>query len=796
MAQMKSTMAERLESLGRTIHSFFCAYDQYVLACTVLLFWCFIFQEYFLFGKLFLFEQTAWDTLVQCYPIEYFRINNVKNFVFPFWSFQFGFGKNIYHEMINISPFDVIYLFFQGKSYTEAIPTVFFLQFLAASLIFQAFLKKIGLSPLVSFVGSILYSFSGYMVLNAHWYHYLNYPIFVALFLFFFEKWYRDGFWFPLVVLVGLVSLKNELHLYQMATFGFFYIVFRYINDFGLNRQIIRLYTLLMLLILFGLLLGAYFYLPDMYILLSSSRVHGAVQGDSLLSLFQKILHPIEFNAFLTVLLRTISPDLLNSWLLYRGSLNYLEASTFYVGLFPFVVFLSVFFVKNKKYKLLWIFPVVFWMVVFFPYFTRALNLFVSSTLKYISFYLGFFILFPFLLVMDSLREQEHLQRLNRFSIFLFLLVLLGILLASLWYPDFFNPINRKVFRLSFSFFTLYVVCLSIWNRGIHVVRYGLLVVVVIEAAIFARMTVSTAPGALYPFFHERGEKYFREDTRKAVDFIRERDPGFFRIEKDYRDVYLNDALVQNYFGTESYLGFINTGMKDFYDQFKLSTNSPNLNSYRYGLEKEASLQSLLLVKYFLCKDAQSCDGLHGFSLVHVVDGLRIYQNDHVHPFGQVFRRQIGPQFFQQLSLAEKLALVEHTVVSSAVLPGIPQYGHDGSGGHDEQAVPSERGANDTFTLTHWDQQHFAGSVDLDQPGVLFFPTPFDRGWRVQVNDQEAELLQLDFGFSGILLSSPGQYTVELRYIPPLLRTGFALTILCLPLALYLRWRYPTFAAY
>lgn len=307
---------------------------------------------------------------------------------------------------------------------------------------------------------------------------------------------------------------------------------------------------------------------------------------------------------------------------------------------------------------------------------------------------------------------------------------------------------------------------------------------------------MSTAPGALYPFFHERGEKYFREDTRKAVDFIRERDPGFFRIEKDYRDVYLNDALVQNYFGTESYLGFINTGMKDFYDQFKLSTNSPNLNSYRYGLEKEASLQSLLLVKYFLCKDAQSCDGLHGFSLVHVVDGLRIYQNDHVHPFGQVFRRQIGPQFFQQLSLAEKLALVEHTVVSSAVLPGIPQYGHDGSGGHDEQAVPSERGANDTFTLTHWDQQHFAGSVDLDQPGVLFFPTPFDRGWRVQVNDQEAELLQLDFGFSGILLSSPGQYTVELRYIPPLLRTGFALTILCLPLALYLRWRYPTFAAY
>lgn len=139
---MKSTMAERLESLGRTIHSFFCAYDQYVLACTVLLFWCFIFQEYFLFGKLFLFEQTAWDTLVQCYPIEYFRINNVKNFVFPFWSFQFGFGKNIYHEMINISPFDVIYLFFRGKVIQRQFRQYFFYNSLLHLLYFKHFLKK------------------------------------------------------------------------------------------------------------------------------------------------------------------------------------------------------------------------------------------------------------------------------------------------------------------------------------------------------------------------------------------------------------------------------------------------------------------------------------------------------------------------------------------------------------------------------------------------------------------------------------------------------------------------------
>ncbi len=140
---MKSTMAERLESLGRTIHSFFYGHDQYLLACTVLLLWCFIFQEYFLFGKLFLFEQISRDTLVQCYPIEYFRISNIKNLVFPFWSFQFGFGKNIYHEMINISPFDIIFLFFQGKVIQRQFLQYFFYNSLLPLSYFKHFLKKL-----------------------------------------------------------------------------------------------------------------------------------------------------------------------------------------------------------------------------------------------------------------------------------------------------------------------------------------------------------------------------------------------------------------------------------------------------------------------------------------------------------------------------------------------------------------------------------------------------------------------------------------------------------------------------
>ena len=143
--------------------------------------------------------------------------------------------------MINLSPFEIFFLFFKSYSYVEALPAVIFLRFLAAALIFQQFLKKIHFSAGVSLLGAIMYAFSGYMILNSHWYHYLDYAIFLALFLYFFEMWYQESRWMPLVLLVGIVPLKQEIQLVQVAFFAFFYISYRCINDYGIHKKIINI---------------------------------------------------------------------------------------------------------------------------------------------------------------------------------------------------------------------------------------------------------------------------------------------------------------------------------------------------------------------------------------------------------------------------------------------------------------------------------------------------------------------------------------------------------------------------
>lgn len=733
-----------------------------------------------------MFGAFAADTIQQFYPIEYFRISNLKELYFPFWSFQFGLGANIFPEMLNTSPIELIYLLFDNSTYIDAVPVVIFLKFLASALIFHAFLKKIGLSPSVSYAGAIMYSFSGYMILNSHWYHYLNYALFAALFLYLFEMWYQDRYWFPLVILIGLIPLKREIQLLQTAFFGFFYVAYRYVNDFGFNKKIFILYAKLAIIFIFGLFLGSFFYFSDINTFVSSARVHSSFQHVTSHGTGQIFT---SLNNFLSITLRTISPDALYSWFLYHGEKNYLEQSTSYVGSFVFIVFLCSFFTNNKNYKFLWIFFAVLTTVMLVPWLSLMLNVFVSDSLKYLSLYFSFYILFPSLIILNFLTSSKNKLKFNIGILFFCSLLALALLFNTAWSPYFNFHLSKNVLSYSLLFVCLGVVCIFCWSKGFNKFKYVLFVVLVIEIIFFSRQTVRTAPGSLKPFFYARGEYYFNTATRNAIQFLSEEDHTFYRVEKGYRDVYLNDSLVQNYFGTESYLGFAAAGMRNFFYNFHLSENSPGLDSFRFGLEKKSDLQSLLGVKYFLCRDEAECSGLNNFSLLHSVGDVRIYQNNKVQPFGQIFYQQISPQAFQHLAPNEQLALVADTVVSVHDIPGIPHYGTASA------AEQSSRKGEGGFTLTSWNQQYFSGSIALDRPGILFFPIPFDRGWQLKVNGEKEPLLQLDFGFSGVFLASPGDYAITLRYRPPFLLSGLSVTCICLALACYLRRRFPKFAA-
>lgn len=64
------------------------------------------------------------------------------------------------------------------------------------------------------------------------------------------------------------------------------------------------------------------------------------------------------------------------------------------------------------------------------------------------------------------------------------------------------------------------------------------------------------------------------------------------------------------------------------------------------------------------------------------------------------------------------------------------------------------------------DGDRITGTISLEDSRLLTFSVPYAEGWSVYVNGQEAEMLQVNTMYCGVLLE-PGEYEIELRYEQP-----------------------------
>ncbi len=62
------------------------------------------------------------------------------------------------------------------------------------------------------------------------------------------------------------------------------------------------------------------------------------------------------------------------------------------------------------------------------------------------------------------------------------------------------------------------------------------------------------------------------------------------------------------------------------------------------------------------------------------------------------------------------------------------------------------------LNISHFDNNHVKGQIELNKPEILFFTLPFDPGWSVTVDGNPAELSQINIGFSGLRLPARQAY--------------------------------------
>lgn len=273
------------------------------------------------------------DVHTQIYPWKRFTIDTLKENQIPFWN-PYSFAGNPHLANFQSAVFSPLNLLFFVISFIDAWSILVLLQPLLAGLFMYLLVREIGVSKVGSLISSVAFMFCGFIVV---WMAYgtLSYAIlYLPIAMFAVERYYRNGSFKPLLLLVltiplSLFSGHFQISFYFLAAL-IFYIIFK-----AFIKRSVRITAYLLISIVFGLLIAAPQLIPSTNLYLNSVRSELFQMGEA-----------IPFQYLITV----VAPDFFgnpvtrNDWF---G--HYAEWSSF-IGIWP--LFLAIYaMVRLRSWK-------------------------------------------------------------------------------------------------------------------------------------------------------------------------------------------------------------------------------------------------------------------------------------------------------------------------------------------------------------------------------------------------------------------------------------------------------------
>jgi uncharacterized membrane protein YfhO len=762
-----------------------------------------VYWDFLTFSKLYLYKDIGSDTLNVFYPgyvhlADYFRSDG-----WPGWSFRAGMGASVFPGGI-ANPFNWLLYLIGSEHLAFGLVYVQTFKILLAGVLFYAYLRLLSLAPPTATMGSLFYAFSSFMILGGTWYVFSSTAVHFALLLFAVERYLQNRKWIFLVLAAAFVAANSAFNLYVFTLFFLPYILLRHYALHGWQpRELLPFLLKLAGLAALGLGISAVFLSASLYGMINSPRVSGDV------SLFGALAaqSPFAFGTYehnLTAIMRLFSSDLLGTGSEFRGWKNYLEAPMFYCGLLGLLLAPQYVMQLERKQRIAYAaFGLIFLVPVLLPFYRHVFWAFAGDYYRLYSAFVAFVFLFFGLHALDAVLKTGRVH-------VTLLIATLGLLVVVLFAPNLLGPgakaqwVDETLRLVIAGLFLTYAILIIALRSGKYrlMAQRLLLVLVCVELAGFSWLTVNDRPVVTASEFGAKTG--YNDYSVDAIAFIKQNDPGFYRVEKTYSSgpaihSSLNDAKVQGYFGTNSYSSFNQLNYIRFLDVLGVIDGTREFATrWAGGIINYPALVSFTGIKYVLTKQPELVQGYldEGYELVHEAGDVSIMKNPNYLPFGFTYDTYMTEETFMSLpQLSKNVALMKTAVVNeefpSSGAHQLEPFDKAEVGQNYEIAsyledVRQRRAA--VLDIKSFRQSHITGQISLDRPKMLFFTLPYDRGWTATVDGMPAELLRVNIGFTGLPLPA-GEHVVELRYRPPLLRVGLLISIISTGCFAFLIWR-------
>lgn len=774
----------------------------------------FIFRDYLYGNDLMIFNDIGSDTWQQ-YIMNYTSIvNHLRDGSFSLWDFNNGLGIN----QFNFNLFDPFLMLLYGVGVVLGpahmllyINVIQILKIMVAAFAFYWFLSQFSFSVLSKMITSYAYALNGFLLVWGQHYQFGTVVIYFPLMLLFCEKFIqkkKGKALFP--VMVFLCGIYSVYFTYMCLAATGLYLLFRILMLDGLTwKERIQRFLLGCAEMIMGVGMSLVVFLPMAEVLLNvSSRLES--DGTGLLDFLRQCFTPYSRKFYLSMLKRMFSSNLQNGYGLAKGPqqyvMNYYEDPVLFCS--TLAVFLNVQFLAvlrkadmtKRAKRVLYGVAALILVGTALPVGGTVFNYFTLPTQRY-----TFVLMTVFLLLMEWM--WDYMRKGGKLNLVLILAVtaLMGWAYWCGYEQAGFQEYRTNILILTVTGI-LTAVCLTLLcflkDTQIRNVILGVMGVVLVvnvvseggtnyqnrvtmkktdvpaevmvqETQRYEEMRTSDDKEIKYRAEIEKPQDFFREmyrvDLADCLNYLKENDPTFYRVEKDYISGTVSmDSSGQGYRGISTYNSVMNGNVKEFVETCYPELFFADHNHYTFWNNVDDNwLAAFLGVKYILSGNGEPDETK--YKLLDQVGSLYIHENVLDAQTAHFYTQDISEESLKELCteenreelLGEAIALEDGTEIGDASEIQTLKS---------EEQETAEQNSSVTLDAPQKDSV-VTGSVHAEADGYALFMIPYEKGWSLTIDGEKAELLRGDIGFLACEVPE-GDHTILLTFEAPGLKAG------------------------
>lgn len=650
----------------RNIQNYINKCPAYIWCGIILIIMSIIMFHDFLFGnKYFLFPNNMIDATSQFYP-SYIELAEkwAEKKSFQWFSMASGWGRTI---SVN-NPFDFLVIAFGKENVAMMMGIVVVIRLIIAGTIFSAFLECKKMNRFTAIAMGICYAFSTQVFVGGCWKTQAELAIITAIFLLAIEKVKSQRKWFG--VIVGLCFMELCLSLYFKLTlmaFLFLYIVAEHFMEsenktkkFSFKAKII----FGSVVIISGMIMFVAVF-PQLREVLHSVRFQEGIASFG--EAWKKTFSLVNAKILVTTFLRTISPNILGTSdeRTYYGSETgrYLDDGSFYCGILVLLVLFYVFKKEKKRRNIVITFALVgCGILIVCPAVRLLANGFAGETFKLTRMWGTLILIYIEAYALEEIFADREKFSLRKLVIMWGCLGSISLIIIMLKMSD---KIYLKEYILYLIFSSVYILIFVGYKKewlSENKIKCIIIGVIGIEMLALNYPFVNNSDAVTR---EEWENGYYNDGTEEAISSVEEAS-DFYRVDKSYCSVFLNDAQAQKYNGTMYYIGGIGSDSQtEFLKKFGLPLLN-NMSGYCYGTYGYPEIESLMSVKYIVTQGNTNVS--YGFEEKNSLEGKTIYENTNWLPFGFCYDKIMTSSQLEKIAPERrKEYLLDYLVVDQEV---------------------------------------------------------------------------------------------------------------------------------